>query len=168
MKAKAVQRILAAAVAALALGAPALGRDFKLVKTGQPDATDIKSLVASVTRGCTTDQQKAVAVWAYITRRPYYHWWCMEMPEAANEMGYVYDPISRFNVHGALICFEVSHTLATMFEAAGLKARACALPGHQVTEVFYGGSWHLFDAQVDCAAYFHGDDGVAILDANSV
>jgi len=83
-------------------------------------------------------------------------------------MGYVFDPICRFNVHGAVICFQVSHTLATMFEAAGLKGRVRGLPGHQVTEAFYAGAWHLFDAQVDCASYFLGDDGDVVLDADTV
>jgi len=159
--------IAAMLVGALAAG-PAAGRNFKLVKEGGPDATDIRSLVGSVTRGCATDKAKAVALWAYITRRPYYHWWCMEEPESATEMGYVYDPISRFNVHGAVICFEVTHTLAAMAEVAGLKNRCWGLPGHQVMEMFYGGAWHLFDAQVDCASYFNSDDGGTILDVDTV
>ena len=62
------------AAAVCLLGGPAMARNIRLVNLDQPDATDIRSLVASVTKGCKSDREKMIALWAYITRNPYYHW----------------------------------------------------------------------------------------------
>ncbi len=167
VRAKRLAWIGMAAAAWLSAG-PAEGRNLKLVKVGEPDATSIDALVQSVTAGCTTDEQKAIALWGYITSRPGYHFWdCRDWPEMTTELGYVLDPITRFNVHGGVICFQVQHSLAAMAEKAGLAARQKSLPGHCVAEIFYGGAWHCFDAEVDCASYFrhwNGDDHIASVD----
>jgi len=167
MKAHALRACLAAIVIGLACGAAA-ARDLKLVKVGQPDATGIKPLVASLTAGCKTDQEKAVALWGYLTRNPFYHWYAREEPESTGELGYVLDPIIRANVYGSTICFQVQHSLAALCEQAGLKTRQRDVWGHCVLEVFYDNAWHLFDAQYDCASYFRGDDGQTILDLATI
>ena len=147
---------------------PAAGRNFKLIKVGEPDATSIDALVASVTAGCTTDEQRAIAIWSYIAQRPSYHFWdCRDWPQLTTELGYVLDPITRFNVHGGVICFQVQHSMFAMAEKAGLAVRQKDLPGHCVGELFYNGAWHCFDAEVDCASYFRqwwGDDHIASVD----
>jgi len=145
-------------------GATAMARNFKVVNPSGVDATDIRSLVETATRGCRSDQERAIALWAYITRNPYYHWCeAREDPEGATELGVVVDPIAAFNVHGTVICYQVCDILANMAEAAGMRARTRGVPGHKVTEIFYGGRWHLFDAQHDCQAYYVADDGKRIL-----
>ncbi|KPK79958.1 MAG: hypothetical protein AMJ81_12590 [Phycisphaerae bacterium SM23_33] len=158
-------------LAACVLASPAAGRDLKLLKVGEPDAHDIKSLVASVTAGCHSDQEKAIALWGYITRRHFFHWNPLEHPEGTTELGYVLDPIRIFNVYGMTICFQIQHTLAAMCEVAGLPARQRALPGHCVLEVWYDGDWHEFDAQYDCAHYCQEWDAggpTRIVDTNTI
>jgi len=144
---------------------PLWGRNIKLIKPDEVDATDLQSLVATATRGCKTDQEKMIALWAYIARNGFYHWCeAREGPEADTELGVVYDPIIAFNVHGTVICYQVSDVLANLADVAGLPSRTRGIPGHKLTEVFYAGKWHLFDATYDCASYFVADDGRSIID----
>lgn len=158
-----------AAAVLILLAAAAPARDLKLLAEGEPDATELSALVADVTRGCKGDQEKMVALWSYITSRPFYHWaQALEEPEAAGEMGVVYDPIAVFNVHGTLICYQVADVLANLAEAAGIRSRTLGLPGHKTMEACYDGQWHCFDATYDCAAYFVGDDGRSILSLEQV
>ena len=158
-------RLILAGLMICGLTVPAAARKFKLVKPDEVDVTDIKSLVATATRGCTTDKEKAIALWAYIARRPYYHWGTpREHPEYTSELGLVLDPVANFNVHGQVICFQVVDLLGTMAAVAGIPARTWALQGHCVNELYYDNAWHLFDAQYDCASYHVGADGQTILD----
>jgi len=141
-----------------------MARNLKLIDADGVDATDIRSLVASITKGCKSDQEKVIALWAYITRNPYYHW-CepREDPEATTEQGVVVDPITVFNVYGTIICYQVVDVLGTMAETAGIRARTRSVPGHMINEMYYDGTWHFFDAQHDCASYFTADDGKTII-----
>lgn len=162
MTTKAIARILLVLTVGVA-ASPLSARNLKVIKVGQPDASNIRSLVADVTAGCHTDREKTIALWGYITRNPYFWWWCSDLPEPNTELGYVLDPITRFNVHGGVICFEVQHSLATLLKQVGIRSRQLSLPGHCILEVWFDNDWHVFDAQVDCSSYFIGDDGQEIL-----
>ena len=157
-------RLLVVLIVVYVLGGHAMARNLRLVDANGVDATDIHSLVATATRGCQSDRERMVALWAYITRNPYYHWCeARENPEGTTELGVVYDPITLFNVYGTVICYQVSDVLSNLAEAAGIATRTRGVPGHKVMEAFYEGKWHLFDAQYDLAAYYVGDDGKTII-----
>ncbi len=142
-----------------------MARDVKLVDSADVDTTSIESFVKTATRGCKTDREKMIALWAAITRRPYYHWCeARENPEGITELGVVYDPMTAFNVYGTVICYQVADLLANLGDAAGIKTRTREVPGHKLTEAFYDGRWHLFDAQYDLQSYFVADDGKTIID----
>ncbi len=139
-------------------------RNLRLVETDGVDATSLNSLVETVTQGCETDREKMIALWAYITRNPFYHWCeARENPEGMTELGVVYDPIIAFNVYGTVICYQVADLLSNLADAAGIKTRTRGVPGHKVMEAFYVGQWHLFDAQYDLQAYYVADDGKTIV-----
>lgn len=153
----------------LGLASALPARNIRLIKPGEVDATDIASLVATATRGCKTDREKMIALWGYIARSGFYHWCeAREGPEAATELGVVFDPIAALNVHGTVICYQVSDMLANLADAAGIKTRTRGIPGHKLMEAFYDGKWHLFDATYDCASYFVADDGRSIVDLNEL
>ena len=161
---KTLFRLFLAVTASCLLGGSAMARNLKLIDPDGVDTTDVRSLVASITKGCKTDQEKAIALWAYITRNPYYHW-CepRENPHGTTELGVVVDPVTVFNVYGTIICYQVVDVLGTMAETAGIRARTRSVPGHMINEFFYDGAWHFFDAQHDCAAYYTADDGATIV-----
>lgn len=144
--------------------------NIKVVDSRGIDATDMKSLVGTVTKDCTTDQQKMEALWAFITRNPFYHWCeAREGREITGEFGIVYDPVKAFNVYGTVICYQVADLLANMAQEAGIKARTRSFPyKHKVMEAFYDGGWHLFDAQYDCQAIYYKADGKTVASLNEV
>jgi len=144
--------------------------NVKIIDSSGIDATELKSLVYTVTEGCETDQQKMEALWGFITRRPFYHWCeAREGREAAEEFGIVYDPIKAFNVYGTVICYQVADLLANMALEAGIPARTRGFPyKHKVMEAFFDSSWHLFDAQYDCQAIYYKPDGKTIASLDEV
>ena len=146
------------------------GWNIKIIPGSGLDATELKSLVRSITADCKSDQEKMVALWAFITRNPFYHWCeAREGREATNEYGLVYDPIKAFNVHGTVICYQVADLLSNMAQEAGIPARTRGFPyKHKVMEAFYDGAWHLFDAQYDCQAIYYKPDGKTIASLNEV
>jgi hypothetical protein len=160
-----VTRLAMSLALCLGMGGTLMARDLKLIDLDDADTTDIRSLVASVTRDCKTDREKMVALWSYITHRPFYHWCeARENPQGTTELGLVYDPIAAFNVHGTVICYQVADLLANLGDAAGIRTRTRSVPGHKVMEAFYDGAWHFFDAQHDLQSYFVADDGKTIID----
>ncbi|MEA1997650.1 MAG: hypothetical protein U9N45_08410, partial [Gemmatimonadota bacterium] len=145
-------------------------QNIKVLRKGGIDATELKSLVADITRDCKTDQEKMIALWAFITRKPFYHW-CesREGPRATTEYGIVYDPVKAFNVYGTVICYQVADLLANMATEAGIPARTRGFPyRHKVMEAWHDGAWHLYDAQYDCQAYYLKPDGRTVASLNEV
>ncbi len=144
--------------------------NIKIIDSSGIDASDMKSMVGSITRDCETDQQKMEAMWAFITRNPFYHWCeAREGLEPATEFGLVYDPIKAFNVYGTIICYQVADLLANMALEAGIPARTRSFPyKHKVMEAYFDGGWHLFDAQSDCQAIYYKADGKTIASLDEV
>jgi hypothetical protein len=122
---------------------------------GQPDARDLGSLVQDLysEAGAVTERQKAEAIWRYLLTdgrfvEPgmVYHigGWAYEEPT-----GEVLDPVKLLNSYGFGLCYQFAPLLEALFEAGGFEdARCWFLTGHTVTEVFYGGKYHLFDSDM--------------------
>ncbi len=163
-------RLLAVTAVFLLSASPAPASNIKLIPASGVDATNLKSLVRSVTAGCANDQEKMEALWAFITRHPFYHWAeAREGRDAANEYGVVYDPVKAFNVYGTVICYQVADLLGAMAWEAGIPARTRGFPyHHRVMEAFFNGGWHLFDAQYDCQAIYYKSDGKTIASLDEV
>ena len=68
-----------------------------------------------------------------------------------------HDPVKLLNVYGYGLCDDVANAYVHLARRLGLPARVWALGGHVVPEVFFEGSWHLFDP--DHEVYYRGDDG---------
>jgi hypothetical protein len=117
-------------------------RDVKVVANGK-DWSSLGTMLSGIVRPGMTDEQKARAIWQF-TRSTNYQWWTVS--EWASEAG---DPVKYFNYYGYGLCSDIAGALASMYERAGLPTRFWHLgtPGaHVVSEVFYDGGWHLFDA----------------------
>ena len=122
----------------IASAAPPL-RDVRVTSDRAPDATSLKAMVASVTRGCTTDDERAIAIYNY-GRYAYYH---HAYPSEEADIG----ALKMLNVYGWSLCGGQHTVLAALYEAAGYKwrYRGWSDPGHTTVEVFYGGRWHYLD-----------------------
>lgn len=90
-----------------------------------------------------TDEDIVVALWQFVTRNHYHH-----TSSPLNERDYelVENPVQYFNSWGYGLCDDVASVMAQLTLLAGYKSRAVYLNGHVVTEVYYGGGWHMFDA----------------------
>ena len=139
-------------------------RNLKIIPKSGIDSSELKSLVNSITKDCTTDREKMIALWSFITHRPFYHWCeARDGKEAVSEFGVVHDPIKAFNVFGTVICYQVADILANMAMEAGIPARTRGFPmKHKVMEAWYDNAWHLFDATYDCQAYYMKPDGKTV------
>ena len=107
---------------------------------GLYDWYDVKSLVAEITRGCTTDEEKALAIWWWIRYRTY--------QRAPHDDDSALHPVRALNGYGYGICGHVAAWMKCLWTAAGLTARVQELAGHTVSEAYYNGAWHELDGNV--------------------
>lgn len=111
----------------------------RLTVNGLYDWFDAKSIVAEVTRGCQTDEEKALALWWWVLYKRF-----QRSPEDRSAL----HAVRAMNGYGYGNCGFTSSWLKCLWSAAGLKARVQELWGHTVSEVFYDGAWHMLDGNV--------------------
>jgi len=107
-----------------------------LTVNGKGDWRTLEKIVAEAIQGCTTDAEKARALWEW-ERKHRFHacTWDQECDDA----------VKVHNVYGYTLCGNDAVVLDDMFKAAGLKTRPGRPVGHVVTEAFYEGEWHMLD-----------------------
>ncbi len=127
----------------------------KVLLKGQVDASSLEALAAGIyaRSGAVTPRQKVEAVWRFFLTdgrfvKPgfWYHiaGWTYEEPD-----GEVLDPLKLLNSYGFGLCYHIAPLLEAVYEAGGFEdARVWFLTGHSVTEVFYDGGYHYFDADM--------------------
>jgi len=118
---------------------PGFVRQIKVVADKAPDCSSLKSIVATVTRGCKTNDEKAIAIYN-AARLFYYH---RQYPA---EKGGI-PALKLINVYGWSLCGGQHTVLAALWRQAGFKWRyvGWSRPGHTTVEAFYDGQWHYFD-----------------------
>jgi hypothetical protein len=134
---------LACAVVFLALGlasasAEPLG-NVKITSDRAPDCSSLESIVASVTRGCKTDDERVIALYNFCRYIDYHHAYPTE-PSGVSAL-------KSINVYGWGLCGGLHSVMAALWEKAGYpwRYRGWSDPGHTTVEVFYGGRWHYLD-----------------------
>jgi len=133
--------------AASAAGAPQAGeggampagmvRQIKVLADKAPDCSSRKAIVASVTRGCKTNDEKAIAIYNFLRLVNYHHAY-------PNEPGGV-AALKLINVYGWSLCGGQHAALSALWRAAGWEHRFVGWSGHTTVEVQYDGQWHYFD-----------------------
>lgn len=111
--------------------------DIKIINDRAPDCSSLEALVASVTRECKTDDERAIAIY----NAAYYLYYHHAYPaEASGDIG----ALKMLNVYGWSLCGGQHTVLAAMYEKAGYRwrYRGWSNPGHTTVECFYGGRWH--------------------------
>ncbi|NQT36262.1 MAG: transglutaminase domain-containing protein, partial [Planctomycetes bacterium] len=113
--------------------------DVKVHNDRAPDCSSLKSIVASVTRGCKTDDARAIALYNFCRYDHYHHAY-------PSESGGV-SALKFINVYGWGLCGGQHTVMAALWDAAGYpwRYRGWSNPGHTTVEVFYGGRWHYLD-----------------------
>ncbi len=103
------------------------------------DFRTIDRIVAMAVEPGMKDSEKARALWWQEIQHRFHS-------EGDNDE--LLDPVKVFNVYGHNTCGNDSICLAGLWKGAGLKIAPARLVGHCVTQVFYDGSWHLFDGDM--------------------
>jgi hypothetical protein len=107
--------------------------------SGLYDWYDVNAIVAEATAGCETDEEKALGIW----------WWILHKRfQREPGDGSALHPVRALNGYGYGICGHSSAWMKCLLTAAGIQARVWELSGHTISEAFWGGAWHMLDANV--------------------
>lgn len=115
------------------------------------DFGSTRGLVESITKGASTDEEKAIAIWQFVKDNTYHG-----LPVASAHLPH--EPIRLLSSFGSGLCDDRNTALAILFNKGnGLEARVVELGGHMVAEVNYDNAWHMFDA--DLGVYYLDNKG---------
>lgn len=139
-------RMLIVAVSVLAALAQSVAAQVVVnprITTGASvDCSSAEAVVKQILKPDMTDEQKAVACWRFMLDH-FYHWY---PPYEDTSPEPVRDFAKAMNSYGFGPCFANAPVLTDLWEAAGLRTRSWTITGHSIPEVFYGGAWHMLDA----------------------
>lgn len=128
----------AAPAAAQILPAGAI-RQVKILADKAADCSTLKSIVETVTRGCKTNDEKAVAIYNFMTITHFHR------PYPAEKGGI--PALKEINVYGWGLCGGLHATQSALWRELGWNWRfvGWSNPGHTTVEAEYDGKWHYLD-----------------------
>jgi hypothetical protein len=130
-------------IVAWSLGVAALSQaavyNLKIVTDASPDYSDMASLIHSATSRWETPEEKCWAMfyWNHTARR-------QTTPMHLHGKALT-DPIRQFNDYGYAMCSTISGMNCAIWDAMGFKTKYWDISNHTVSEVEYGGLWHMYD-----------------------
>ncbi len=104
------------------------------------DWFDVETLAREVTCGCTTDEEKALAIFEFI-RTNFQH---LDSPGDRE----CHNPVVAMNVYGYANCAYHSSVFVALCRAVGVPARVWEVWHHTVSEAFYNNAWHMLDSDI--------------------
>jgi len=114
----------------------------KVLGEKDPDIYDLDNLLNTTLKGANTPEEKAQRLWQLVQRYMY-------AAHPAHEDARLHDPLVMFRNYGYGYCDDFAWNLASLWREIGLNSRVWGLSGHVVSEVYYDGGWHLYDAHTD-------------------
>jgi hypothetical protein len=108
------------------------------------DCSTLKSIVADLTNGQMTDEQKVLAVFNFVRRLVYHGDGCREL---------AYNVMFTMNVGGNGSCGRQTVIVAALLDQLGYKSQNWTRGGHHLMQVHYGGQWHCFDPHMTFYVY---------------
>lgn len=121
-------------------------RNFRVAGENDPYPGEFQALVAQIAQDLKTDEEKALAVFAYIDQN-IRQWWFPA--EGYRDVRLHSEEVGRqIWGYGYGFCSDVARIAVAMWESVGLPGRIVGVdPFHTVAEVYYDEDWHLFDVQ---------------------
>ncbi|MGH7174386.1 MAG: hypothetical protein ACRELF_12800, partial [Gemmataceae bacterium] len=115
-------------------------RQIKVLADKAPDCSSLKAIVESVTRGCKSNDEKAIAIYNFM-QLAHYH---QNYPNEAGGLG----ALKEINVYGWSLCGGLHTVEASLWRELGWKWRyvGWSNPGHTTVEAQYDGRWHYLDS----------------------
>jgi len=128
--------------------------NLKVVTDASPDYHDMDSMIHSITSKWEKPQEKCWALfyWNHIGRR-------QTSPMIVHGVECT-DPIRQFNDYGYTMCSTVAGINCSIWDAMGYPVKFWDISNHTVSEVEYGGLWHMYDNSM--SAIYTLCDGVTI------
>jgi hypothetical protein len=115
-------------------------RRIQVVADKAPDCSSLRSIVASATRGCKSNDEKAIALYNFM-QLTHYH---QNYPGEKGGLG----ALKEINVYGWSLCGGLHTIEASLWREMGWKWRyvGWSNPGHTTVEAEYDGRWHYLDS----------------------
>jgi hypothetical protein len=119
--------------------APGSVRRIAITTDKAPDCSSLKAIVASVTRGCKTNDEKAIALNNFMLMTHYHQ----NYPEEKGGVG----ALKELNVYGWSLCGGLHTVEASLWRELGWEWRyvGWSNPGHTTVECRYDDKWHYLD-----------------------
>jgi len=130
-----------------------------------PDTRSLSAILRWPDLAGKRDQQLAEALWRWMIDRrtgTYHFLDPIEEPGQTLTGHPVKDPIRLLNSYGYMLCGSHANVSASILRQAGLPARCTGCTGHNITEVYYDGAWHLIDVDMDAIHYKRDGDRLVI------
>ncbi len=121
----------------------------RITVDGKYDWFDVEAIALEATRGCKTDEEKALAIWDFI-RLNFDHLASPGDRECHN-------PVVAMNVYGYANCAYHSTVFTSLCRAVGVPARVWEVWHHTITEAYYNNAWHMLDSDIGLY-YLSGDN----------
>lgn len=117
----------------------AVVHQVKVLADKAPDCSSLKAIVESVTRGCKTNDERAIAVYNFMLLSNYHH----AYPSEKGGIG----ALKEINVYGWSLCGGLHTVQAALWRELGWQWRYVGWsdPGHTTVEAHYDGRWHYLD-----------------------
>ncbi len=112
-------------------------RQIKVLPDQAPDCTSLKTIADSVTRGCKTNDQKAIAIYNFMQLSHYHRAY-------PNEPGGL-PVLKEINVYGWSLCGGLHSEQSALWRELGWDWRFVGWDGHTTVEANYDGRWHYLD-----------------------
>ncbi|HUW85030.1 MAG TPA: transglutaminase domain-containing protein [Phycisphaerae bacterium] len=114
-------------------------RQIKVIADKAPDCSSLKSIVESVTRGCKTNDERAIAIYNFV-RMTHYH---RDYPREEGGIA----AIKLINSYGWSLCGGLHTVQAALWRELGWPWRyiGWSSPAHTTVEARYDGRWHYLD-----------------------
>lgn len=111
--------------------------DIRVLPEGAADCTSLEAIVNSVTRGCETNDERAIAIYNFM-RLTHYH------RAYPSEPGGI-PVLKEIHCYGWSLCGGLHAEQSALWRAMGWDWRFVGWPGHTTVEAFYDGRWHYLD-----------------------
>jgi hypothetical protein len=137
-----------------AAGTPGIVSHVLVLSDKSEDVSSPEAWARTYIKPGMSDQEKALAIWKTVTR---YRHQTNPPNEFLSPENNVHDPLKTIHVYGVGICCCASSNVCGLARYLDMKARGRAVNVHMISEVFYGGGWHMIDGSL--MNYFFRPDG---------
>ncbi len=112
-------------------------RQIKVLPDKAPDCSTLKSIAETVTRGCKTNDEKAIAIYNFMQLSHYHR-------QYPSEAGGV-PVLKEINTYGWSLCGGLHAEQSALWKELGWGWRFVGWDGHTTVEAKYDDKWHYLD-----------------------